>query len=89
MALGKSIQTRYGVEAFYWRILSVKEVYDKNQTEVLFVGYKNEDTRRDETFEPMDTILIKIKQTDLTREEIYTVVKNDEALPFYNSFDIL
>lgn len=89
MALGKNIPTRYGIEAFYWRIVLVKETYDKQETLVVFLGYVNESARNNPEVDALDSIEITLSQTDLTREMIYNIVKNDELTSFYGALDLL
>jgi hypothetical protein len=67
----------------------VKETYDKQETLVVFLGYVNESARNNPEVDALDSIEITLSQTDLTREMIYNIVKNDELTSFYGALDLL
>ena len=78
MALLKSIETQYGIDATYWNIFSFNEDFKNKSIEVVVVGYASKDTRlannepvawQNLTFNGDDYI------KDVTRTAIYEKLK--------------
>ena len=78
MALEKTIETGFGVDAVYWNIFSVREDFKNKTNEVILCGYSSEENRlANKEAIANKIILLQEDQyiADATREEIYTALK--------------
>lgn len=74
MALEKSLETPYGVDAGYWRILQVHLDFVGLTARLIVGGYLNAETRQSGA-SPLAikeyTTIFESSQTELTREDLY------------------
>ena len=81
MALLKTIETSFGVDAVYWNIFSLKEDFKNRTNEVILFGYSSEENRIANK-DPIANKIILLKEdqyiADATREEVYTAIKTRE-----------
>jgi len=78
MALSKTIETSFGVDAVYWNIFSLREDFKNGNNEVILYGYASKETRLDKK-DPITTRIILIEEDeyikDATREAVYNALK--------------
>jgi len=70
MAIKKTLQTSFGVEANYWKIVRVNESFLGMTTEIYLAGYVNEQSRRDGK-QPLEIKTFLVDTIDGTREDYY------------------
>ena len=91
MALSKDIKSKFGINATYWRIVSINTNFDDEITTVLLFGYTDEDTRitekGGEVMQPLEQLSVSLDATDVADREIaYTKLKEHET--FVNAENI-
>lgn len=77
MAIHKSIPTKYGVDAIYWKIVSTTFDYRGGVLTVVLHGFKNQRASKSGC-EPLSFAEVEYKGPeflDLTRKEIYDSVR--------------
>lgn len=90
MALGKSINTDFGVDATYWNIGACAEDFKNGGVEVTLYGYANEQSRLDGK-QPMS--IAKVQFTgdrytpDCSRAELYEKIKQHDVT-FADALDL-
>jgi hypothetical protein len=72
MAIQKTLQTSFGVEANYWKILRTNEAFP-GSTEVFLAGYANEQARRDGK-QPFEIKTFLVDTIDGKRKDYYVVL---------------
>lgn len=72
MALAQTIETAFGVDAEYWRIIRTNESFD-GMTEIYLAGYSDEAARRAGK-EPLEIKTIQVETIDGTRSDYYPVL---------------
>jgi hypothetical protein len=78
MALKKNIPTIYGVDAVYWKIISMDTKF-KGNTIVSISGYISKEARFDDV-EPLFTITKSFNLEDITRADAYAEFKKSEIV---------
>ena len=73
MAIKKTLQTSFGVEANYWKIVRVNESFLGMTTEIYLAGYVNEQSRRDGK-QPLEIKTFLVDTIDGKREDYYVVL---------------
>jgi hypothetical protein len=88
MALSKTIETGFGVDAVYWNIFSLREDFKNGTNEVILSGYSSEENRLAKK-DPIANKIILLEGDqyieDATRVAIYTALKLREE--FVNATD--
>jgi len=78
MALIKSIQTDFGINAEYWNIGAVQEDFKGKGTEVTFYGYANKQAREDGK-QPLSAGKVQIAGDEYVagadRAALYAIIK--------------
>jgi hypothetical protein len=78
MALLKTLQTNYGIDATYWNIFSITEDFKNKSLEVVINGYVSKEVR-DENHNPVAwqnlTFTGDDYIKDATREAVYLALK--------------
>lgn len=78
MALLKSINTSYGVDATYWNIYSINEDFKNKSLQVAIVGYASKEMR-EKDMQPVGWIELTFTGNnyikDATREAVYLALK--------------
>jgi hypothetical protein len=78
MALAKTIETGFGVDAVYWNIFSLREDFKNKTNEVILCGYSSEENRRANK-DPIANKIILIEEDqyieDAQRTEVYEALK--------------
>jgi hypothetical protein len=94
MALQKEIETPFGVQAVYWRIIKKNEDYEINTVYIVLAGYATKEDR-DENKNPLDIRNFAFEGAEKTRAEIYGLIKEhavaeeeQETTEFANSQDV-
>lgn len=77
MALAKTIETAFGVEATYWRIVRTNESFD-GMTEIYIAGYSDEAARRAGKA-PLEIKTIQVETIDGTRSDYYPVLTESKT----------
>ena len=81
MALLKSIQTNYGIDATYWNIFSFNEDFKNKINEIVVVGYVSQEARLAGS-DPVNWKNITWVENDYipdaTRAEVYAKLKTTE-----------
>ena len=70
MALAKTIETAFGVDATYWRIIRTNESFD-GMTEIYLAGYADETARRSGKA-PLEVKTVQVETIDGTRSDYYS-----------------
>jgi len=81
MALIKAIETPYGVQATYWKIVTVTEQFTKSSLIVQMAGYLDAESRTAEKEPIMSgqySIDDDVYTADATREDIYQLLKQTD-----------
>ena len=73
MAIKKTLQTSFGVEANYWKIVRVNESFLGTTTEIYLAGYVNEQSRRDGK-QPLEIKTLSVATIDGKREDYYGII---------------
>jgi len=88
MALLKSVNTAFGIDANYWNIYSISEDFKNKSVEVVINGYISKEVR-DKNLNPIAWQNLSFSGDDYikdaTREKIYNKLKTTE---FVDSTDI-
>ena len=78
MALLKTIETSFGVDAVYWNIFSLREDFKNGTNEVILYGYASKETREAKK-DPIANKIILLEEDqyieDATREAVYDALK--------------
>jgi len=78
MALLKSVNTQYGIDASYWNIASINENFKDKTLEVVLFGYISKEVREN-NLDPVTWKNINLNDNyyiqDATREAIYLALK--------------
>ena len=78
MALLKTIETSFGVDAVYWNIFSLKEDFKNGFNEVILFGYSSEENRLAKK-DPIANKIFLLEEDqyieDATREAVYNALK--------------
>jgi len=81
MALLKSVNTAFGIDANYWNIFSITENFKNKSLEVVINGYVSKEVR-DENHNPVAWQNLQFTGDDYikdaTREAIYLALKSKE-----------
>jgi hypothetical protein len=81
MALAKTIETNFGVNAVYWNIFSLREDFKNGTNEVILFGYSSEENRLAKK-DPIANKIILLEEEqyieDATREAVYSALKTRE-----------
>jgi hypothetical protein len=87
MALLKSVNTAFGIDATYWNIASMVENYKSKANSIILHGYLDQDARTN-NMQPIITKSLLLTDDeyikDATREAVYLTLK---AKDFANSKD--
>ena len=87
MALLKSVNTVFGIDAIYWNIFSITEDFKNKSLEVVINGYVSKEVR-DENHNPIAwqnlTFTSDDYIKDATREAVYLALK---AKDFFDAVD--
>jgi hypothetical protein len=78
MALQKSINTEFGVEATYWNIGAYQEDFKGGGGEITLYGYLNKDSRL-KNCQPLSSGKVNLSGeeyiADANREQLYSILK--------------
>jgi len=78
MALLKSVNTVFGIDANYWNIFSINENFKNKSLEVAIVGYASKEVR-EKDMQPIGWIELTFTGDeyikDATRESVYLALK--------------
>ena len=78
MALAKTIETGFGVDATYWNIFSLREDFKNGTNEVILYGYASKETREAKK-DPIANKIILIEEDeyikDAQRADVYKALK--------------
>lgn len=78
MALAKTVETGFGVDATYWNIFSLREDFKNKTNEVILCGYSSKETR-DAKKDAIANKIILIEEDDYIKDaqraDIYAALK--------------
>jgi hypothetical protein len=77
MALAKTIETAFGVDATYWRIIRTNESFD-GMTEIYIAGYADETARRTGKA-PLEVKTVQVETIDGKREDYYPILTESKT----------